>query len=502
MSVPSANNGLNPTTDQKATIPIKVYFSPGSQVRRLYIQPNDKSYRSFDRFVSMLTDQYHSQQSIFSRDQLPLPPPAVPTIDIDLDELDSESENDEDEQGQQISSSDWITESKSARGRLQIFYQDVESDWISVNSDQEWQDAIKSFQNEQQVMENIWRLKAVVISPTGDKASREASKKRKLTAIQGEDDNEICSSEDDEDSGGQVLVSCDNCGVHLIRGERYHCKSCEDYDLCEHCYPLRNQVHDRHHEFVAIAHPRSSFMSPITLQEHQAKRKRAEFFKRGSSEQNGSITSVPFSRTGSSSASQLDNSPGSQFADQVNQFIRATVYNAGIGHYSDAVPQPVPNIHEAVTSFVHQIKRVCIKNATPGKNATKRSETTKKSATPSGTESKDTNHSKSASQASQTHTSKVVSSPSSQREQQAADAPQVDLSPENNKKERVPHREAEDEEPTIAFAYETQLEDLQKMGYENKELNQHLLNVYDGDVGLVVKYLKEGGHSQPCYIIE
>ena len=48
-------------------------------------------------------------------------------------------------------------------------------------------------------------------------------------------------------------VSCNSCNAHPIRGVRYRCANCVDYDLCEACETL--QMHPRTHIFYKIRVP-------------------------------------------------------------------------------------------------------------------------------------------------------------------------------------------------------------------------------------------------------
>jgi len=61
---------------------------------------------------------------------------------------------------------------------------------------------------------------------------------------------------------------CDNCNV-TIKGNRYKCGNCEDFDLCEACEKLPN-VHNEEHIFVKIvkplphfAHQRRALLPPL-----------------------------------------------------------------------------------------------------------------------------------------------------------------------------------------------------------------------------------------------
>jgi len=56
--------------------------------------------------------------------------------------------------------------------------------------------------------------------------------------------------------GGEAIhyrVKCDGCGVAPIRGIRYKCGVCSDYDLCEKCEA--SQQHDPQHILLKIARP-------------------------------------------------------------------------------------------------------------------------------------------------------------------------------------------------------------------------------------------------------
>ena len=48
-------------------------------------------------------------------------------------------------------------------------------------------------------------------------------------------------------------VICDGCKVTPLRGNRYKCKVCKDFDFCENCYKKDKESHG--HAFKVIAHP-------------------------------------------------------------------------------------------------------------------------------------------------------------------------------------------------------------------------------------------------------
>ena len=49
-------------------------------------------------------------------------------------------------------------------------------------------------------------------------------------------------------------VTCDGCKVNPLRGTRYKCKKCENFDFCEDCYNKNKESHG--HDFIKIMHPR------------------------------------------------------------------------------------------------------------------------------------------------------------------------------------------------------------------------------------------------------
>ena len=50
--------------------------------------------------------------------------------------------------------------------------------------------------------------------------------------------------------------SCDGCKMNPIRGNRYKCKGCPDFDFCESCYQKNKESHG--HEFTKIEKPKNT----------------------------------------------------------------------------------------------------------------------------------------------------------------------------------------------------------------------------------------------------
>jgi len=80
-------------------------------------------------------------------------------------------------------------------------------------------------------------------------------------------------------------VKCGNCGTTNIRGNRFHCVNCVDFDLCESCERNSIEIHDKTHVFLKINSPlplpqtipnvdRSQALLPVLYLEKKKKRKK------------------------------------------------------------------------------------------------------------------------------------------------------------------------------------------------------------------------------------
>eukprot|EP01080_Neovahlkampfia_damariscottae_P009234 gene9234-1320_t len=50
-------------------------------------------------------------------------------------------------------------------------------------------------------------------------------------------------------------IACDNCKKQNFTGKRFQCTQCDDFDLCEDCFPKRSNFHSNNHPFKLIAKP-------------------------------------------------------------------------------------------------------------------------------------------------------------------------------------------------------------------------------------------------------
>lgn len=59
-------------------------------------------------------------------------------------------------------------------------------------------------------------------------------------------------------------VDCDQCKTSPIRGVRYKCGDCIDYDVCAICFPYTN--HNASHTFLLVKQPRKFSSGPQLAQ--------------------------------------------------------------------------------------------------------------------------------------------------------------------------------------------------------------------------------------------
>ena len=52
-------------------------------------------------------------------------------------------------------------------------------------------------------------------------------------------------------------VICDQCSMFPLKGYRYKCKICMDYDVCSGCISSVYKEHNEEHDFLAIPQPSS-----------------------------------------------------------------------------------------------------------------------------------------------------------------------------------------------------------------------------------------------------
>lgn len=118
----------------------------------------------------------------------------------------------------------------------QLLYLDDENDWVSVNTQNEWEEAIRLYNGQVQLKDSLMRLKVVILKQKKTVAKKPVVHKH---------------------------ILCDGCGKTDIEGIRYKCNQCPDFDLCQKCYEqsrsLKEKFHNyASHEFTPIHRPSSS----------------------------------------------------------------------------------------------------------------------------------------------------------------------------------------------------------------------------------------------------
>jgi hypothetical protein len=57
----------------------------------------------------------------------------------------------------------------------------------------------------------------------------------------------------DEEGGIHEQVTCDFCQTQNIKGKRYKCMTCYNFDLCSECFPKRSNFHSTSHPFKIVS---------------------------------------------------------------------------------------------------------------------------------------------------------------------------------------------------------------------------------------------------------
>ena len=101
------------------------------------------------------------------------------------------------------------------------------------------------------------------------------SEKLKKLTLNEEDDSKEDLKEDQKDKNEKIKntvihynIICDGCQANPIKGKRYKCKTCEDFDYCEKCYEAFKGSHN--HKFLLIEKPinKNIYMSNLNLSSH------------------------------------------------------------------------------------------------------------------------------------------------------------------------------------------------------------------------------------------
>jgi hypothetical protein len=247
-------------------ISTKIYFQPGNQIRRLNLNPSEADYYELQDY---LVNAYAS-----------------------------------------------ISGDKPDEFTIQMQYLDAENDWIYVDSEQEWKDALYSFQTEQQEKKKLFCLRVTVIK-----------------------NQQITPNKQDGKTIVHNFVVCDHCDKNSIEGVRYKCNTCEDYDLCQECYPKRAAFHDLNHIFTPIEKPSFHLWA------------------------NHCQGSCPFKRMGHWAANEMSNS-----ARENTQTRRAQQSNSA--HQEASQPQSLQHalgeqISGLVNSYLSQLSETISKNVPP-----------------------------------------------------------------------------------------------------------------------------------------
>ena len=76
-----------------------------------------------------------------------------------------------------------------------------------------------------------------------EKTEEEKQEKKEKQEINIINQTKIIKKEDEEKEEIHDKYECDGCGMNPIMGKRYRCQTCENFDYCQNCYSSKNHEH-------------------------------------------------------------------------------------------------------------------------------------------------------------------------------------------------------------------------------------------------------------------
>lgn len=148
-----------------------------------------------------------------------------------------------------------------------IEYKDSEGDAIRVSNDADLKEAFVQLQEAKQTtLKLIVSIADNKLGHKGESAKGMSSGKMVESdqATIGKEEKKEHTTHKDNQNNPQVPIHyniiCDGCNMSPIKGIRYKCKECKDYDLCEAC--KAKGIH-KEHTFMTITEPAPRFCCPF-----------------------------------------------------------------------------------------------------------------------------------------------------------------------------------------------------------------------------------------------
>ncbi|XP_064637151.1 sequestosome-1-like [Lineus longissimus] len=126
---------------------------------------------------------------------------------------------------------------EQSNAKFTLFWKDAEGDHIAFSSDEELKEALRNAEN------NIFKI--YIAAGKGTQPSSTSGKKGDGNATSEE------TKEETDDGPHHPHIVCDGC-EGSVRGVRFKCKVCPDYDLCRKC---KRQGKHPEHPMTAIRKP-------------------------------------------------------------------------------------------------------------------------------------------------------------------------------------------------------------------------------------------------------
>lgn len=142
-----------------------------------------------------------------------------------------------------------------------VQYQDDEGDWIGLDSDSEWEEALRLFAQSSKIdSQSLMRLKVFNNMPQDQEQTQQVQ--QSSCVVNQETHQHHSPPRAVQSNVVHYGITCDGCCQYPIKGIRHKCNSCPDFDLCHSCYSLKKHAHHTFTNYQVPFHSRARFNRP------------------------------------------------------------------------------------------------------------------------------------------------------------------------------------------------------------------------------------------------
>ncbi|KAF9162476.1 hypothetical protein DFQ26_003530 [Actinomortierella ambigua] len=147
--------------------------------------------------------------------------------------------------------------------KIQVSYEDANKELHSITTDSDVAKAIKFFSQHAQPEQSIM-IARVLVEPLTQ--AEEQQQQQQQPPAECSTAHATFDIDDEKDPVVHKNVYCDVC-LNTIRGTRFKCLDCNNYDLCQTCIASADKLHPNH-TFGAIKKPNGAIQSSVVVVDH------------------------------------------------------------------------------------------------------------------------------------------------------------------------------------------------------------------------------------------